>query len=342
MARTATRKKKLHQTNQDLPKEESVTAVTPTRQNGVSAGPLAVAMEGGVRQLRQELDESHELLRAHQTAQETAAAQGWILLSLDASQIVDEVKSDRKQELGSEEDYQTLRDDIEKRGQRTPIRVRPADPDWTPDPIAPNRSIEQFFLQSGRRRLAVCRELGVPVLAIVTAVTPENTDARLDDLIERFAENTIRADLTGFEQYLSIGEVASHLKGWTQSAVANLLGTKREEVSVAQSVWEYEDDLISMMGEEVTKFSKRQVRPLIKKVKNWIEDGRPDVSSKNKKKEPVKAVREQGRVDLSNGLTVSASRTGAFKVELEDGSKPSSEQVEFILDAIAKGAGRVT
>lgn len=337
MARTAQRKKAKSQPQPD----QDVTAVTPPKSSPAATGPLAVAMEGGVRQLRADLDKANELLEVHHTQVKHAAKNGWAFLLLDPQQVTDEVKSDRTLRLGPDDEYQNLKDDIEKRGQKTPIRVRPANPNWEPDPVAPHRSSEDFILQSGRRRLAACEEIGVPVLAIVTAVTPENSDSRLDDLIERFSENTLRSDLTGFEQYLSIGEIASHLEGWSQEAVGKLLRIKREEVSVALSVQKFEKDLIAMVGDSVTMLSKRQVRPLISKVKSWIEAGRPSLNRSSEKPEPIKATREAGRVALSNGLSVSAGRSGSIKIELENGSKPSSDQVEFILEAIARGAGRV-
>ena len=78
-----------------------------------------------------------------------------------------------------------LRENIRARGQRMPIRIRPLDSAWRPDPTNPrDLGGQRFAVQSGRRRLQVCRELGIDVLAGLSFV-PAGME-RLDDLHERF------------------------------------------------------------------------------------------------------------------------------------------------------------
>lgn len=337
MARRATRKK----TSASEIKAETgiVTAVTP-KPSAIAGGPLGVAMEGGVKALREDLERAEEQLKAYETSNSELVKKGLLLLLLDPSNVIDEVKTDRTEELGSAEQFEDLRLDIKERGQRTPIRVRPLDDSWTPDPKSPHFSEAQFVLQSGRRRLEVCKLLGMHVIAIVTAVTPEE-DTRLDDLVERYSENTLRADLSGWEQYLSVGEIAHHLDGRTDREVADVVLLKREEVSVGRAVYTYKDDLIEMVGDDITSYSKRKIRPLISKVKKWIAAGKPDLNTKIAESEKVTARKEKGRVLLSNGVQVSASKSGSLKIQNSDGSKASVDQIEWVLSAITQGAPKV-
>lgn len=324
-----------------------VTAVTsdiPTREikasPPTSGGPLEEAKDGIVRKLREDLIAAQKALDVSSVRQGQMLQEGLLLVKLDPRQIRDAVGSDRSDRLGPEDKFDELKEDIRKRGQRTPIRVRPDASDWQPDKMGQVAEADRFILQSGRRRLQACVELNEPIVAIVTAVT-QDTDAKLDDLVERFSENAIRADLTGFENYLSIGEIAEHLDDMNQSEVSEILSVAREEVSVGQAVFRYQDDLIGMIGEEVRSLSKRQVRPLIARVKRWIVDGRPDLNQVPIKKDRITAERRPGSVVLSSGLSATATQSGSIRIEVEGGRKPSAKELEWILDAIAKGAGRL-
>ena len=334
MARKAIRRKASQKSPANV--EPTVTAVTPP----IETGPLGVAKDGAVRAMREELDDARQTIQANVLANERLADEGLLLLRLDPSQIIDEVDTDRTEALGTADEFDELVMDIERRGQKTPVRVRPVDAGWKPNSANPYTSVDTFVLQSGRRRLAACKKLGLKVFAIVTTVTPDD-DKRFEDLMERFSENTMRADLTGFEQYLSIGEIAEHMGDLNDRAVGELISLKREEVNVGRSVYKYKAELIEFIGPEITAFSKSKVRPLIKQVKDWIAAGKPERNAVIEEKFKITAKREDGCVSLSNGLQVSAGRTGTLKIEANDGSRVTKVQIDWLLDVIAKGANKV-
>lgn len=258
-------------------RKPGVTAVTPAAaetpvtplpasKSKLIGGPLGVAKDGAIASMRDELD-------AARTDMGARLADGTLFLRLDPSQIIDEVGSDRIQQLGHDDQFAALRDDILLRGQTTPVRVRPVRPDWLPDAAGRARPGDKFVLQSGRRRVAVCTLLKLSVLAGVTAVVA-GTET-IGDLIERFAENTVRADLTGYERYLSIGQIATQFDGKTNGAIAEVLHVSRPDVSIGKSVWQLRDDLEVFTDGAIVKMPMIQVRPLVKQVRDWIEGGRP-------------------------------------------------------------------
>ncbi len=269
-------------------------------------------------------------------------------LEIDPSIIVDEVSSDRMLENGPEDRFKTLVEDIRGSEQRQPIRVRIkyeeeveddvhafllGETDVVPDGLC-------FIIQSGRRRRAACIELKRKVRAFVSADTTDRSPLQ-DDLLERFKENTLREDLNGLEQLLSIAEIANAFPEKKQQEIADLLSVPRDRVSRAKDAKELEKDLFDFVGSEIYTMPLRDIRTVIPKVKRWIEAGRPDLSTKPEKPEKVSATREKGRAILSNGMTITAGRGGSIKISMEDGSKPNQDQIEWILEAIAKGAGRV-
>jgi ParB/RepB/Spo0J family partition protein len=146
--------------------------------------------------------------------------------------IEDEIGSDRlAPRQGAEtESLDALIANIRDRGLRTPLRVRPRDPGWRPDPDHPRNTGDQLFvLQSGRRRLAACRELGIDPVAFLSFVAPDAQ--RLDDLQERFFENATRKNLSTVEKLYSIGLIARETPGITQAQIADFIGTSVAQVS---------------------------------------------------------------------------------------------------------------
>ncbi|KKK80181.1 hypothetical protein LCGC14_2826060, partial [marine sediment metagenome] len=137
-------------------------------------------------------------------------------LIISTAQIDDMVGSDRVGDWDKTEEFAALRDDISRRGQKQAIRVRPAQPDWQPDAKDPMQTDARFVIQSGRRRLAAMRQLGKPVLAVVST---DEGEARLEDLEERFKENTMRQNLSGFEELLSIGLIAEAHQDLSQAEI---------------------------------------------------------------------------------------------------------------------------
>ena len=311
-------------------KRPSVTAVTPTptanlkpaTKSKLMGGPLAVAKDGAIASMREELDAARADMGAR-------LADGTLLLRLDTSQIIDEVGSDRILEHGQDDQFAALRDDIMQRGQTTAIRVRPALPGWQPDAAGRACPGDQFVLQSGRRRVAVCMLLKIDVLAGVTAVTP-GTET-IEDLIERFTENTVRADLTGYERYLSIGQIASQMDVKTNGAIAEMLHVARPDVSIGKSVWQIRDDLEAFTDGAVVNMPMIQVRPLVKQVRDWIEAGRP-VKQEQQAAKP-KAVEYRS----TKGVTAVTARQRGKKMvlefDVEAGQSDVSEALELFLKA---------
>ena len=170
--------------------------------------------------------------------------------------------SDRVTPWQDDDDFAALMANIKRRGQTQPIRVRPEDPDWQADEADPLKTDARFVIQSGRRRLEACRLLGRPVLAIIAT---EEGDRTLADLEERFHENTMRRNLTGFEELISIGLLAQSLQQLTQSEIAERLGVTQGDVSLGLACL----DLREIIEEEVDVATtpKRQYRSIIPKLK---------------------------------------------------------------------------
>ncbi|MGB0662067.1 MAG: ParB N-terminal domain-containing protein [Mangrovicoccus sp.] len=225
---------------------------------------------------------------------------GVTAIEIDPSQIDDEVGTDRLGGWQEDEAFQILAKDIERRGQRQPIRVRPADPSWAPAPEAPFGKNARFILQSGRRRLAAATELGLQVWAVIST---DMGDQKLADLEERFLENTMRSDLSGFEQLLSIGLIAQSHKDLSQAEIAQRLGVPPGDVSLGLSCVELHDEITQSV--DVASAPKRQYRELIPKLRG--PEGKRGRGSKSKtpKSEPA-LKREAG--DLT--LTVSPTKNG--------------------------------
>lgn len=174
---------------------------------------------------------------------------GQLSIELDVDQVIESVGSDRLDGWEEDEDFATLKENIRTRGQTQPIRVRPADPKWKPTQYDPTQipSDARFYVQSGRRRLAACRQLEMRVLAIVangnstfTDQGPGGDERALSDLEERFAENTIRKSLSPLERMLSIGQIAARLKAeedLKQAEIGSRLHVKQAEVSQGLKLW---------------------------------------------------------------------------------------------------------
>lgn len=205
--------------------------------------------------LKQRIEDAHGSLMKGVMA-------GTVSLELTPDQIDDSVGSDRVTDWQADEDFQALVANIKRRGQTQPIRVRPSDPDWRADEANPLETDARFVIQSGRRRLEACRQLGRPVLAIIAT---DEGDRTLADLEERFHENTMRRNLNGFEELLSIGLLAEGLKELTQTEIAERLGVAQGDVSLGLACVELRDTLLEEV--DVAKTPKRQFRSIIPKLK---------------------------------------------------------------------------
>jgi len=187
---------------------------------------------------------------------------GMVAVALNPNQVVDKVGTDRLTKWDDDEDFQQLVANIKRRGQKQPIRVRPEAPDWQPNQDKPLETNDKFVIQSGRRRLEACRTLGLKVNAIIA--TPE-ADQMQADLEERFHENTMRRDLNGFEELLSIGVLAQGLRDMSQQDIADRLGVPQGDVSLGLACVEHRRVILDQV--DITKTPKRAYRAMIPKLK---------------------------------------------------------------------------
>jgi len=149
---------------------------------------------------------------------------------LDPDRIDFEGRFDDRLQL----DLDSLKSSIEANGQRVPILVRPYEGD-------------RYSLIYGRRRLEACRELGIPIRAIVTET---NGDQSLKD---QLLENQERRDLSFIERALV---AAALLEGdhfaepeRTARSVAEVLNLHEAGVSqLLGVVRNIGDDLIRAIG----------------------------------------------------------------------------------------------
>lgn len=270
---------------------------------------------------------------------------GLVALELSPEQIIDEVDSDRiASDWRTDDSFLFLLNDIKRRGLQQPIRVRPVGLDWKPNPTHPTLAEGEFAIQSGRRRLEAIRQIndrskgeeGFEPLKVPAFISTDISDAELADLEERWLENSVRSDLSGFEQLISIGILAEKFESKSemkQAEIADRLSVSQPDVSLGRAVLEYRAIIEEHV--DISKQPKRFYRSLLPRLKRGYRFEEPV------KPEPITAVREQGRVALSNGIQVTLKRGGKLEISLEDGSKPGDEQIEWILDMIAKGAAKV-
>jgi ParB-like chromosome segregation protein Spo0J len=174
---------------------------------------------------RQDLEAAHRLFVDGVLA-------GTLPIPVPAEQIDDLVGSDRVASGDAAEDpeFQLLVENIRSRGLRTPLRLRPLDPDWRPDPEDPrNVDGQRFALQSGRRRLAACRQLGIVPFAYLSF--EPGGQGELSDLHERYFENVVRKDLKPLEKFYSIGLIAAQMPEMPQTSLAGILGVPQANIS---------------------------------------------------------------------------------------------------------------
>lgn len=186
------------------------------------------------------LKEAGSALERAEEASYQGILEGVVPISIPRGQIIDEIGSDRftSEVEGDTESLSALIDNIRRRGLRTPLRVRPKNPDWRPRPSSP-RDVgdEVFILQSGRRRLEACRHLGIDPFVFLSFVDAQ--DAYTEDLHERFFENATRKNLTAIEKLYSIGLIAKETIGTSQAQIAEIIGTSTSQVSRGLAVVEY-------------------------------------------------------------------------------------------------------
>lgn len=244
------------------------------------AAPAMGGMWGGTatNMLKQRLEDTRDSIAK-------GVMSGTLALELRPKQILDQAGTDRLGDWKNDPEFDALVANIKRRGQVQPIRVRPLKSDWKPQLDYPLQSGETFVIQSGRRRLAACELLGIKVKAIIST---DAGDRALADLEERFHENTMRKNLSGFEELLSIGLLAEALTDLTQEEIAARLGVAQGDVSLGRACVELHDRILAEV--DVVKTPKREYRSIIPRLRAGAKE-KPPV-----KPEPVKA--EVRREDL--------------------------------------------
>ncbi|MEP5154244.1 ParB N-terminal domain-containing protein [Planktotalea sp.] len=244
-----------------MAKKRKLDAGLPPLEEEQITAPAAKPAMGGMwagsamNLLKQRIEDTHGSLVS-------GILNGTVALSLETSQIIDEAGSDRVGNWQEDEAFAALKANIARRGQTQPIRVRPLDPAWKPNEETPLETDASFAIQSGRRRVEACRQLGVPVLAILST---DQGNAALADLEERFHENTMRKDLNGFEELLSVGLLAESLSDLTQEEVAERLSVSQGDVSLGLACVSLRDKIIAEI--DVANTPKRAYRGIIPKLK---------------------------------------------------------------------------
>jgi ParB family chromosome partitioning protein len=127
-----------------------------------------------------------ELVRLRKIAAEAGDTAGEFAL-LDPATIMDVLPADRLPGAFADDSFGELLDDIKANGQHDAITVR--------------RTEGGFEIASGRRRLEVCRRLGIQVLA---RIRPLDQDAMLGI---QFSENERRQDISAIERARWLAQV---------------------------------------------------------------------------------------------------------------------------------------
>ncbi|MEL7132505.1 MAG: ParB N-terminal domain-containing protein [Pseudomonadota bacterium] len=294
--------------------EDVVDAPDDTPRKGAMGGMWAGS---AMNMLQQRIASTHGSLVE-------AVMAGTMALELTPEQVVDAVGSDRLTEWDADGDFEKLVANIDRRGQTQPIRVRPEDAHWTPDEDAPLETDARFVIQSGRRRLEACRRLGRKVLAVVA--TAEG-DQALADLEERFAENTMRRNLNGFEELLSIGLLAESMADLTQAEIAARLGVSQGDVSLGQACVGLREAIMAQVDIETTP--KRAYRTLVPKLKRGEPVGQPEP-------DPLAAFQPaKQRYDVRGIPMVSTPVEGGFDIRVNK-ARVAERDLEPMLVEMAK------
>lgn len=209
---------------------------------GLSGNWSRQAMRGYKDRLQ---DAQEEAARANRTVYE-GVLDGVVPVKIPAIDIDDELGTDRiasaADETG-EESLESLVENIRARGLRVPLRVRPVDPSWRPPEAFPRDvSGQRFVLQSGRRRLEACRQLGITPLCFLSF--PEGDSAPIEDLQERFFENTVRKNLNTYERLYSIGLIAQKSGDTSMRQIGEIIGVSKADVSRGRAVVEFAEELV--------------------------------------------------------------------------------------------------
>jgi ParB/RepB/Spo0J family partition protein len=298
------RKRKLDATT--IPLEEDIGEIGKPGMGGMWGGTA-------MNMLRQRLEDTRATIA-------DGILNGTVAIELSPAQIEDPSGSDRQDGWQDDPEFKALMENIARRGQTQAIRVRPVDPAWEPDRDQPLETADRFIIQSGRRRLAACQMLGRKVVAVIATVEGE---AALADLEERFHENTMRKNLSGFEELLSVGLIADALGDLSQQEIAQRLSVSQNDVSLGRSCVELHDRIIADV--DITNTPKRAFREIIPRLRGGPTD----------KPKKVPAAKVSNAVQGAIRVSVKDAANGAVSLTLKGAAVDPEWLAQAVADLVA-------
>src|SRR5689334_23294110 len=166
-----------------------------------------------------------ELTRLRRIAAEAGDAAGEFAL-LDPAAVADILPADRLPGSFADSSFHELLEDIKTHGQHDAITVR--------------RTDTGFEIASGRRRLEVCRRLGVQVLA---RIRPLDHEAMLG---VQFAENERRQDISAIERARRLAQVKERYGKQVQQ-LADGYKLDRTTVSLYLRIARLPDEIVQLL-----------------------------------------------------------------------------------------------
>lgn len=293
----------------------------------------------GRKGLRERFEQVEEEAKKANEIQYQGILEGQIPIQIPPEKIRDIVGTDRIVDRPDGDDadsFDSLVRNIQNRGQRVPIRVRPIDPEWRPHPATP-RDItgQEFALQSGRRRLAACAKLGIEVLCFLSFADEES--ARLEDLQERFYENAVRRDLNQIERLYSIGLIATETPEASQAQIAEIMGVSRPTVNRAVGVVEHFDALSKII--DLATATRDDIDRALKAVRAGSRSEHPEAvrrrQERARKTEKLPPLPFRRRTTARGSLSLSRSKAGntILKIETENLSDDMLSKIMRVMEA---------
>lgn len=268
--------------------------------------------------------------------------EGRLAVRIPTSQIDDEIGSDRVDGWADDAEFHALLADIERRGQLQPIQVECRSVDWLPLGLARDERVEaseastddpdgvgtmHFTLIAGRRRVEACRQLGRPVLATISFRVSESGAGQL---VDRFLENRMRADLSPFERLRSIGELAASRVATSDTELSALIGVDRGTISRGRRVFESATRLEAII--DVRTATRDEILGAIARLERHMGDVEK-VADKPKRGNGLARNILTRKVGLATVIVKRGPRGVSFSIV---GGKLDEQSVEQALDALAQ------
>ncbi|GEO43373.1 plasmid partitioning protein RepB [Skermanella aerolata] len=184
---------------------------------GRSLGQYSEAVEEKLRRIEKELEEARE--------------RGDSLIALSPDEVDDPLPADRDPRAFTDDAFTALTVSISTNGQDQPILVRRARDDSG-----------RYELAAGRRRLAACRNLGIPVLARVRPLT----DSQM--LEAQWRENSEREDVSLFERCRWIARLSDG-QGLSTAQLGKMMGVSQPTVVEWRKMGRLPDSLIDRLDD---------------------------------------------------------------------------------------------